>query len=318
MAEELVEKYRPKTFADLIGNEGIIAQLQANSKKENMQDVLLVGPAGCGKTSAALVMSKEYLSRYYGDNWRNYLIEFNASDERGIDVVRGKIKKYSKTAGKFVLFLDEYDAMTADAQHALRRTMEKAENAVFILCVNYEDKVIDPIASRCGIFNFQKLTDKDILNALINICKKEKIPIADKDAQQGLVHLTKYVKGDLRKAINQLESVLTNDNQISITSVERFKIPSDIYKALTIAKEGNLNEAKKLLEDGMLQIAPSLVIDEIYRWLLEIEELELQALLMNKFSEYEGRISRGTNIYFQLMSFLAYVWIAPHLKIGIK
>jgi replication factor C small subunit len=318
MTELLVDKYRPKIFNELIGNEAIIQQLAENAKKEDMQDVLLVGPAGCGKTSAALVIAKEYLSKFYDESWKNYLIEFNASDERGIDVVRGKIKKYSKTAGKFILFLDEYDAMTKDAQNALRRTMENSQNAVFILCVNYEHKVIDPIASRCGIFNFEKLKDKDVLNALISICKKEKIDIANKDAQQGLIHLVKYVRGDLRKAINQLESVLNNDNQISIASIERFKIPSDIKQALTTALDGDIKEAKKLLEDGILKTNPTIIIEEIYSWLLDLEQEQMQVLLMNKFSEFEGRIKMDSSAYFQFMSFLGYVWIAPHLKIGIE
>ena len=97
MTELLVNKYRPKTFSDLIGNEGIIQQLSENAKKKDMQDVLLIGPAGCGKTSVSLIMAKEYLTRFYGEGWKNYLIEFNASDERKLETVRGKIKKYSKT-----------------------------------------------------------------------------------------------------------------------------------------------------------------------------------------------------------------------------
>ena len=178
---------------------------------------MFAGPAGTGKTTSALALAKEI----FGDNWRNNFVELNASDERGIDVVRGKIKEFARTApiggASFkIIFLDEADALTGDAQAALRRTMEKYSAICrFILSCNYSSKIIEPIQSRCAVFRFRPLKEKDIKQYLTRIAKAEKIDLTD-DAADALVHVA---SGDMRKAVNSLQVAASLGDKVTIDVV---------------------------------------------------------------------------------------------------
>ena len=153
------EKYRPTSFNDVKGQEKIVARIKAFVKQKNMPHILFAGPAGVGKTSLILVAAKEL----YGDNWGANILELNASDERGIDIIRNQIKDFARTKAignvPFkIAILDEADALTKEAQHALRRTMENYSSTCrFCLIVNYSSKIIDPIQSRCSLFRFTPL-----------------------------------------------------------------------------------------------------------------------------------------------------------------
>ena len=159
MEDIWIEKYRPKILNDIVGQDEIVERLKAYVKTKNVPHLMFAGPAGTGKTTSALALSKEL----FGESWKNNFHELNASDERGIGIVRGKIKDFARTApiGKTafkIIFLDEADSLTADAQSALRRTIEKYSHICrFVLSVNYSSKIIEPIQSRCTIFRFNPI-----------------------------------------------------------------------------------------------------------------------------------------------------------------
>ncbi|PIO01478.1 Replication factor C small subunit, partial [Candidatus Pacearchaeota archaeon CG09_land_8_20_14_0_10_30_9] len=168
------EKYRPKNFDEVVGQDGIIKRIKALTNSLNIPHLLFAGPAGTGKSTLALIVVKEL----FGENWRENYLELNASDERGINIVREKVKNFARTKSlgnvSFkVIFLDEADALTPEAQQALRRTMENySATCRFILSCNYSSKIIDPIQSRCAIFRFKLLEKKDVDKYLKRIVEK--------------------------------------------------------------------------------------------------------------------------------------------------
>ena len=203
MNEIWTEKYRPRTLDDVVGQKHVTERLKSYVASRNMPHLLLTGPAGTGKTTCSLALARGM----FGDEWKGNFIELNASDERGIDVVRGKIKEFARTSplggAEFkIIFMDEADALTSDAQAALRRTMEKYSGICrFILSCNYSSKIIDPIQSRCAVFRFKPLTTEDIREFLQMIVTKENVDITD-EAMAGLVHVA---RGDMRRAVNSLQ-----------------------------------------------------------------------------------------------------------------
>ncbi len=170
MIEIWTEKYRPKSLTEVIGQEKIVSRLKAFVKTKSVPHCLFAGSAGIGKTTCALALAKDL----YGEHWKQNFLETNASDERGINVVRSKIKDFARTAplnAPFkIIFLDESDALTSEAQQALRRTMEKYSNTCrFILSCNYSSKVLEPIQSRTAVFRFNRLTDDDVHKYIMRI-----------------------------------------------------------------------------------------------------------------------------------------------------
>ncbi len=181
MQEIWTEKYRPHKLSDVVGQRDIVERLSSYVRSGNLPHLMFAGPAGTGKTTSALAMAREM----YGEAWRDNFIELNASDERGIDVVRGKIKEFARTApiggAAFkIIFLDEADALTQDAQAALRRTMERySRNCRFVLSCNYSSKIIEPIQSRCAIFRFRPVKAESIKHNLQMIAKMENVRVDD-------------------------------------------------------------------------------------------------------------------------------------------
>ena len=170
------EKYRPSKFYELVGQDEIVKRVEGLTNSMNIPHLLFAGPAGTGKSSLALIIVKEL----YGSNWKENYLELNASDERGINIVREKVKNFARTKSignvPFkIIFLDEADALTPEAQQALRRTMENYSSTCrFILSCNYSSKIIDPIQSRCSIFRFKLLEKKDIEKYILDISKRER------------------------------------------------------------------------------------------------------------------------------------------------
>ncbi|MCA1813209.1 MAG: replication factor C small subunit, partial [Halobacteriales archaeon] len=202
MDEIWVEKYRPAKLADVVGQEEVTSRLLSYVKSRNLPHLLFAGPAGTGKTTCSIALAKEL----FGETWRQNFQELNASDERGIDVVRGKIKEFARTApigSDFkIIFLDEADALTNDAQGALRRTMEKySGTARFILSCNYSSRLIEPIQSRTAVFRFRPLKPEDIKKQMRKIAKEEHLEVT----AEGLDALLYVAQGDLRKATNTLQ-----------------------------------------------------------------------------------------------------------------
>lgn len=308
-----VEKYRPKKLDDIVNQEEIVAALKEFVKNRNIPNLLFSGPPGTGKTTAALCIAYEL----YGDTWRTYTLELNASDERKIEVVRTKLKNYAKTmvVGEVpfkIIILDEADQMTSEAQHALRRMMEKFANiSRFILICNYPSKIIEPIQSRCAVFRFKRLSNDAIKERLRFIAKNEHVDLKE----DGLDALVEVSEGDLRKAINLLQSVAYFGVPVNKDLVYRtagIVFPEHVNKLLQLAFAGKFEDARKMLitmlaEEGVSGVD---LLRDIYaaiaRNVIPIDP-EDKIKLMELIGELDFRISQGATDYLQLSALLAII-----------
>ena len=211
------EKYRPDTFDNVVGQQEIVKRLRSLVQAMNIPHLMLAGPAGTGKSTLALIIVKELFKH----RWRDNYLELNASDERGIDVVRQKVKDFARTKAieeiPFkVIFLDEADALTREAQQALRRTMENYSNTCrFILSCNYSSRIIDPIQSRCVVFRFKLLEKKDIAKVMNRIAITEKLTIED----NAIDTLYEAAEGDCRRAINLLQATASISPDVTVEMI---------------------------------------------------------------------------------------------------
>lgn len=302
--EVWVEKYRPKKLDDVIGQDVVIKGLKSYVESKNLPNLLFSGPAGTGKTASATALVKEL----FGDTWRDTFIELNASDERGIEVVRGKIKDFARSStigdAEFkVIFLDESDALTSDAQSALRRTMENYTDICrFILSCNYSSKIMEPIQSRCSVYKFRRLPDDAIIERIIYISKEENL-----DISPGAINAIKYAaQGDLRRAINALQSAAMIDKKIDADMIYKTSAlakPEDIDDLILLSLEGNFIKAhiklNYLLNDEGL--AGTDITGQIYRQIFNINIPDkLKIDLIDYIGEIDFRISEGANERLQL------------------
>ena len=311
MKEIWTEKYRPKNLDEVVGQKHVTERLKAYVSSNNMPHLLLTGPAGTGKTTCSLAMAKEM----FGDEWKGNFIELNASDERGIDVVRGKIKEFARTAplGKAefkIIFMDEADALTSDAQAALRRTMEKFSKICrFILSCNYSSKIIDPIQSRCAVFRFKPLSREDVSEYLNKIVSNEGIQIDD-DAMDALVHVA---RGDMRRAVNSLQVAAAQSERIDVDTIYQttgLANPEEVKKMLETALSGNFIGARDKLDEIMIEFGLSGqdIIKQIHASYFELSIGDSEKVrLMDKTGEIEFRIIEGSNERIQLEALLAYI-----------
>ena len=311
MNEIWTEKYRPKTLDDVVGQKHVTPRLKSYVASRNMPHLLLTGPAGPGKTTCSLALAKEM----FGGEWKVNFIELNASDERGIDVVRGKIKEFARTAplggAEFkIIFMDEADALTSDAQAALRRTMEKYSNICrFILSCNYSSKIIDPIQSRCAVFRFKPLTADDVREFLQMIVTKENVEIDD-DAMTGLVHVA---RGDMRRAVNSLQVAASLGKRIDLDLVYQttgMANPEAVRSMLDTALSGNFTKARDMLDETMITFGLSGqdIIRQIHQAIFDLSITDSEKVrMMDKTGEIEFRIVEGSNERIQLEALLAYL-----------
>ena len=304
-----IEKYRPKTLSEVVGQDEIIERLKAYVKTKNVPHLIFAGPAGTGKTTSALALAKEM----FGDNWKQNFNELNASDERGIAIVRGKIKDFARTApiGKTqfkVIFLDEADSLTSDAQAALRRTIEKYTHICrFILSVNYSSKIIEPIQSRCTVFRFHPIRADDIKKYIRKIASNEKLEITP----DGLETLIFISRGDLRKAINVLQVGATVNKKITaelLYETSATAKPEDVKTLINSALDGNFMVARNHLYDLLVKygLSGEDIIKQIHQAIFDLSiPDESKVRLIEKTGETEFRLIEGSNEHIQLEALLA-------------
>ncbi|MBD3203299.1 replication factor C small subunit [Candidatus Woesearchaeota archaeon] len=303
------EKYRPQDFDEIKGQDHVVDRVKGFVKQKNMPHLLFAGPAGVGKSSLALVIAK----KLFKDQWQENFLELNASDERGIDVVRIKVKNFARTKSISnmpfkIIFLDESDALTKEAQQALRRTMEKyTRTCRFILSCNFSSKILDPIQSRCAVFKFKPLKKEDIYDLIEKIAKNENIKVTDK-AKQALFDVS---SGDCRKLENILQSsaaVTKNITEKTIYSIASQALPKEIQEILDMVLKKDFINARKKLLSTMLEngLSGMDVIKQIQKniWQLKLDNRK-KLEMIKMCGEIEFRMVEGSDEFLQLESLLA-------------
>ncbi len=303
------EKYRPKKLGEVIGQPLIIDRLKAFVKNKNFPNMIFAGPAGVGKTTCAVAMANDL----YNGELVGAFQELNASDSRGIDVIRGEVKEFAKTISIAdvpikIIFLDEADALTSDAQHALRRTMERfSAQTRFIFSANYPSKLIEPIQSRCIVFRFKQLTEEDMRAYVKRIAKGEVLEVDDK-AIEALIYVS---DGDLRKLTNVLQSCALQDTMIKesdVYTVAARARPKEIASMLRFAMDGDFKTAKNDLDVLLIRHGMNAedVLLQCYREVQNLnidEKKKLKAISV--FGEANFRIVEGANERIQMEAMLA-------------
>jgi replication factor C small subunit len=302
------EKYRPKKLDDIVGQDAIVDRLKAYVSEKSLPNLLFAGPAGCGKTTAALCLARELFGEHIGN-----LLELNASDERGIDVVRGKIKDFARTrpmGGDFkIIFLDEADALTPEAQNAMRRTMETyTQTCRFILSCNYSSKIIEPLQSRCSLFRFKKVGKDAVKKRIEGILAAESVQHTD----AGLDAILYVSEGDIRHAINLLQSAaaLGKVDEESVYSIASQARPEDIRTLLSLALEGKFLDARNLLDRLLMVYGMSGedILLQMNREAMNLsEEGEIKVGIIDLVGNANFALVEGANERIQLEALLARV-----------
>ncbi len=310
MQEIWTEKYRPDKLDELVGQKDIVQRLIAIVKSGNIPHFLFTGPAGTGKTTSALALARELFG---DDKWRDNFQELNASDERGIQIVRTKIKSFARAAplggAEFkVIFLDEADSLTSDAQAALRRTMEKYSNTCrFILSCNYSSRIIPPIQSRCSVMRFAPLKPEDIREYLTRIERSEGIEISE----NGFDALLYISQGDMRKAVNILQVAASFSKRIdsdTLFTSSALARPENISELITLSLKGKFGDARDRLEDLITKggLAGEDILGQMHRELFNIPmEEDMRVRVLDAIGEADFRLVEGADERIQIEALLA-------------
>lgn len=304
-----IEKYRPKSFTDIVGNEETVLRLEKFSSCGNVPNIIIAGPPGVGKTTTILALARILL----GSAFKEAVLELNASSDRGIETVRNKIKMFAQQKvtlppGRHkIIILDEADSMTDGAQQALRRTMELWSNTTrFALACNNSDKIIEAIQSRCAMLRYGKLSDQEIMIQMLKVCKAEEVSFS----ADGLEAVVFTAQGDMRQALNNLQSTWNGFKHVDSTNV--FKVcdephPLLVKEMLLECADQNISKAYKIMAHlWKLGYAPEDIITNIFR---VAKHLEIKESLKLKFIQEIGmvhiRIVEGMNSLLQLSGLLA-------------
>jgi replication factor C subunit 2/4 len=312
-----VEKYRPNNLNEISAQTNIVKSLKASIQTKNIPHLLFFGPSGCGKTSTILALSKKLFGT---ENYSDRIIELNASDERGINVIREKIKTYAKQSIKNIkdippwkiIILDEADTMTSDSQFALRRIMEQYSKITrFCIICNYHNKIIDPIISRCSLFRFKPIESEEIIKKLKYICEKEDLKCSD----TLLKKIIKICRGDLRKAINLLQKCYNsfgdkvNDELLDEISgiIPAFKF-NNLMKHI-INKESQIVDQKinELFLEGYSMVNQIILF---HNFIIESKLTSKQkSNILCKLADIDQNLIKGCDEYIQFMNIVYYIMI---------
>lgn len=318
-----VEKYRPAKLEELVAHEDIKNILTRLIDNDNLPHLLLYGPPGTGKTSTIVAAAK----RMYGSAaaYSSMALELNASDSRGIDVVRNEIKEFAGTRQLFhkgikLIILDEADAMTSDAQFALRRVIEKhTKNARFCLICNYVSKIIPALQSRCTRFRFAPLKQEQIRSRLVEVADAEKVNYTP-DGLQSILNLS---GGDMRRVLNLLQSTsMANEvvNEKTVYSTSGAPLPKDIETINDWLMNLSFREAYGKVVDvcSMKGYALTDILTDLTFYLIGSElPPSVLAELLTGMSNVEHRLAFGTNEKLQAASLVGVFTKARH-KIKLK
>ncbi|MEM3637623.1 MAG: replication factor C small subunit [Conexivisphaerales archaeon] len=309
-AESLMwsEKYRPKQLSELVDQEDVVQRLQALLKKpEDLPHLLFTGPPGSGKTTIAMIVARTLLKDY----WKDFTLEMNASDERGIDVIREKIKVFASHVDRRagipfrIVLLDEADSLTHDSQTALRRIMEEFSSGTrFILTANYASGIIEPIQSRCAVFRFVRIPKDAVISYLEKVCQREKVKY-DVKALEMLYDLS---GGDMRLAINQLQAAasLGMVDESNIKKIAGVSKRGSIREMVQHALKGEFAKAREQLVEllSVYGISERDMLRYIYEDATSIKSID-QAELARVMAEYDYRLINGAHPEIQLSALLA-------------
>lgn len=307
------EKYRPQSLDEIVNQTEIVSRFKNFVFEKNMPHLLLVGPSGVGKTTSILALARDL----YGSSYRSFILELNASDERGIGVIRNKVKNFARTAAiaspvSFkILIMDEADHLTGDAQHALRRTMEiYTKTCRFCLLGNYSENIIDPIQSRCSVFRFSPLEESDLKRYIEEIAKKENLNIVD----EGIDAIYQASSGDVRKSINLLQAAAASQKLIDDVAIYNLLgnvSPQAIKEMLDTALNGNFLESRELLRGLLINqgLSPEDIIRNIYREIMRHSTLSEQwkVKLSDTLGTIDYRLTQGSRAEIQLSTLLAHL-----------
>jgi replication factor C small subunit len=304
-----VEKYRPSKLDDLVDQETVRRRLkQLLEKKEELPHLLFAGPPGSGKTTTALIIAQQIL----GENKSEYLLSLNASDERGIDVVRERVKTFARFADRRVgvpyrlVILDEADEMTHDGQTALRRIMEEASAYTrFILICNYSSGIIEPLQSRCAIFRFHRLDETSVTEYLKVVAKEEKLKVASESVYNAIYEAT---QGDLRQAIHMMQAASASSELTleAVKSVSGATVKARVSEVMKLALEGNFEAARtKMVELTKVYGIPERDFLRFANESLNSMKVDDPAGAVSILAEYDFRLVQGSQPELQLTAMLA-------------
>ena len=313
-----VERFRPQTLDDIRGNDEIINSLKDYVNDDSMPNILLAGQQGIGKTAAAVAFAKDK----YGDDWQNHFLDMNASDERGIDTVRNKVKDFAglSTVSNHqfkIVFLDEADNLTRDAQPALRRIMEDYHDRTrFILSCNYPNKLIDPIQSRCSTYFMRPLDDSQMFDLINDIATQEALDYTPDQLEQ----IVRLADGDARSAIHTLQTSVQNGQvrDEKLTALTAFPDQAEVEEVFEMALEGDHDAMSKLDSIIARGVDAQSLCDMFLQVVKDYDDLNefRRAKMIDKVGDLEWRILNGSNPNVQFNSFLANIRVARHMDLS--